>query len=276
MKLRPALLATLGTAAIATAGIALAPDTRSVAPQAIPSSAEPDPAGNDEETLVGTVDPLGTAMARYEGVLDKAFKPIYVDYSESRYDGKVFARYGDLVPIQMKFDNCRDSAEGFVCDEVSEFDHPYHEYSFSDLRSIAEFDAAASFILGYRIFADDTYKQAFEGDTWYQAGVDSLLNAAVLSGSQQPYVTMMMSRRLMGLAFRASPSGWNDLEQTYIWSKTGIDLGYLDPDWPGYHSALDFIRHEMGDDAQAMIEDLNEKTEGIKKYLTDKKARTTG
>ena len=193
-----------------------------------------------------------------------------------RYEGKVVTEAGDLVTVRTVYKNCHDAKDGFACDTEDVVDHPYGAYSFDELASIADFDAAASFILGHRIFEDPAYRKQFEGDTWYQAGVNHLLNASLLSGARQPYTAMMNHRNLVGLGYIEGAAGWNRLEQVYTWSQAGIELGYLDPAWPGYHAARRFISEEMASDAKSILDDLDKKADAIKRYLIEKKARTTG
>jgi hypothetical protein len=200
----------------------------------------------------------------------------FVDESGERYDGMVFSKRGDLVTVNSVYRNCRDTEQGFSCSTEDELDHPYAVYSYEELASIAEFDAAAAFILGHRIFEDPAYRKKFEGDTWYQAGVNHLLNASLLSGARQPYTAMMNHRNLIALGHVEGAAGWNQLEQVYTWSRAGIELGYLDSAWPGFHAAKRFINEEMGSDARSIFEDLDKKADAIKRYLIEKKARTTG
>lgn len=215
-------------------------------------------------------------VANPREILNRVLGVSFVDESGEQYDGLVFSKQGDLVTVNSVYRNCRDMEHDFVCSTEDEFDHPYAAYSFDELDAIAEFDAAASFILGYRIFEDPAYRTRFEGDTWYQAGVNHLLNASVLSGARQPYTAMMDHRNLLVLGYVEGKEGWNRLEQIYTWSKAGIELGYLHPAWPGFHAARRFVNDEMSDQAKTILEDLDKKADAIKRYLIEKKARTTG
>lgn len=274
MKAGPVLLAAVATAATVLLVLALPPEP---ALEGKPNTGTQ--TVRDESSLMllsrqsgGPYDQIANpreTIARIPGIS-------FMDEPVARSDGMVFSKRGDLVTIKSVYRNCRDTDNGLTCSTEDEFDHPYAAYSYEELASIAEFDAAAAFILGHRIFENPAYRKQFEGDTWYQAGVNHLLNASLLSGTRQPYTAMMNHRNLVALGYVEGAAGWNRLEQVYTWSQAGIELGYLDPAWPGYHAARRFISEEMASDAKSILDDLDKKADAIKRYLIEKKARTTG
>jgi hypothetical protein len=279
MRVGPVFLTVLATGATALLVLALPPDPALDGSPNAETLSDADNFGPIEADL--PLPPLQVGgpydrFAKPRGPLTRILDVSFIDLSGERYDGMVFSKRGDLVPVNSVYRNCRATEKGFSCDTEDEFDHPYAAYSFDELISIADFDAAASFILGDRIFEDPAYRKQFAGDTWYQEGVNRLLNASLLSGTRQPYTAMMIHRKLFALGDVEGAAGWNRLEQIYAWSRAGIELGYLDPAWPGYHATRRFVSEEWGDEARSIFEDLDKKADAIKRYLIEKKARTTG
>lgn len=261
MRQKLVVLAILTITAFAAGTVTTGPDagTASHAPP-FPRARTPQPA----------LAPTAPRFVR-EGI-GRSFR----DTSGERYEGKLVTQVGDLVTIKTVYRNCRDTENGYSCDTEDIIAHPYAAYSFNELKSIAAFDATASFIMGIRIFEDIEYRRRFDGDDWYEAGVNHLLTASLLSGARQPYTAMMIQRDLHVLGYVNGAPGWIHLEEIYTWSKAGIDLGYLESDWPAFHAVKRYVNREMAENAAGVFEGLDEKAEAIKTVLIDSKARTTG
>lgn len=197
-------------------------------------------------------------------------------HDDDRYDGKVIGTSGRFVRQVTVYQNCGIARTDSGCDLKTYYDHPYKDFSFEDLHQIANFDAVAAFILAERIFTRSDYQARFDGDTWYQAGVNHYLNAAVLSGHTEPYEKMLVARGLMQLGDDYSARNRHKAREMYIWGKVGIDLGYLAANHASMDIALRYFSRNPSVDPDMRIEKLDEEAHAIKQFLINLKANTTG
>lgn len=193
------------------------------------------------------------------------------------YDGKViWESSNSYIPAKRVYHDCRDTPDGFECDEQIVYTHPYAAYSFEQLASIADFDAIAAYILAERLFLDESYREHFADGGWYEAGVNHFLRAAILSGRIEPYSRMLVLRELFFVNTRGGRTGHEQARRIYIWAKAGGDLGYLGADNLPLRNALEHFDKYPFDDPDARFEEMHREVEKIKRYLIRLKATTTG
>lgn len=123
----------------------------------------------------------------------------------------------------------------YACDKQLHFEHHYDAYSFDQLMQIHETDAMASYILGMKTFHDKDWREHFD----YEASVNHLHRAAVLSGKAQPYLDMLRSRQL---ASRQIPPTEFLREEAYVWFRAGVIAGVIQPGdqpaWMADHESI--------------------------------------
>jgi hypothetical protein len=198
------------------------------------------------------------------------------DTQEILHDGKILREYGDFVPVQITYQNCRDTAAGFRCDTAIVFDHPYNDFTHDQLLSMVQFDAVAAYILGHRIFYGGEYKK-FYGDTeWYQAGTNYLIDSAILSKESQPYQTMLAGRNLVGLSKIDGRLDMNHARESYVWRKAGYELSLLSADAARLESIKQRIAQNRFENDGVDFDAWNAEATALKNYVLQRQAALTG
>ncbi|NIV19030.1 MAG: hypothetical protein GWN47_11775 [Woeseiaceae bacterium] len=237
---------------------------------------EPDPAAMPKPAADDRRPVADMAKREFETQLTDSPKPEPWLNDDDRYDGKVIRTAGQFVRLVTVYENCGIAETASGCDLKTYYDHPYNDFSFSDLDQIADFDAVAAFIIAERIFSRSDYRERFDGDDWYEAGVNHYLRAAVLSGHKQPYEAMLTARDLVPSSDDQSAASRHRARELYIWAKAGVDLGYLAPNHRSMDIALQYFKTNPSVDPEMSVEKLNEEADAIRQFLINLKANTTG
>ncbi len=150
---------------------------------------------------------------------------------EQYYEGELISEKGDFVVKQVHAINCRmltrktisDAGESFEnvqhCDRVESYDHPYGQLTEDQLRSLAQSDGAAAFILAERL------------DKRLPHGSDIVvrlyIQALALSGEDQAFVALF-DHMTGGAGIVKSENGIDidHVANSFIWASIGDRLGY--------------------------------------------------
>ncbi|MDJ0751591.1 MAG: hypothetical protein QNJ11_19045 [Woeseiaceae bacterium] len=156
-----------------------------------------------------------------------------------------------------------------ACKSGIRFDHPYDAYTYEQLMQIHEVDAIAAYILGAKLFFDDSFSEHFD----YQAAVNHFDRATMISGHPQPYLHMLEARNL-DYGSRP-PALLRDRRESYLWHMSGYYAGILDAaDLPRWVS--DVRDKVSGDAGIRMIEEWNETAMEWAQYTTERRIHFTG
>ncbi len=144
--------------------------------------------------------------------------------------------YDPLLQINVSKTDCqsRRFTEGGItgiretCVTRLTFDHAYSDFTYEQLKAIAEFDQYASYVLGKKILQDSSWSERYGSSE----GLDYLRNAVILSGNPQTYLEYLAES---GISNRFLPQNEDDERIAFVGYIAGLKAGVIDdsriPPW---------------------------------------------
>ena len=102
------------------------------------------------------------------------------------------------------------------------------------------------------------------------------IDATVLSGHAQPYRSMVATRGLSGIRRQNGELLISHIQESYVWRKAGIVLGYLSDDDPAFEHLSRFITQNRSDYPEFDTDTWDAEADDIRRMIEQRIARTTG
>lgn len=168
-------------------------------------------------------------------------------------DGTVAREWGDFIKAKDIRIDCRDvrlvvrevpRPEDYSrkCGHFTEFDHPYAGFTDEQLEQIANYDAAAAYLLAHRLLI-----QPSQGSTVGQnpeRGLSHAMNALVQTGEKQVFDLLIEGRHFKNWSVWATVNGVpnareiREKEEEYVWYRAGHNIGLIADDDYGWKRLL--------------------------------------
>ena len=202
-------------------------------------------------------------------------------------DGSVAREWGTFIGAKDVRVNCRDvrqvvrpvpRPEDYTrrCDLKTVFNHPYAFFTDAQLEQIAGYDAAAAYLLAYRMLMRPG--GIHSGDELEEA-LSYALDALVWTGEKQAFDLLIDGRHFPDRSVWSTVNGVptaseiREKEEQYVWLKAGRDLGLVEDDdfrWTLLTRAI--TRYQQYFDVAA----LDERAERFSDRIGDRRSIVTG
>ena len=250
-----------------------APDTEQVGDQQPPAANSRGPTSQDLDVPSDLTDAESIAIASPDQVL---------------IDGTVAREWGEFILAKDIRVNCRDvpqviksdlSGAEFLrqCDSVTVFDHPYVFFTDDQLKQIADYDAEAAYLLGYRVLLGSGTDSNSVANL--EMGLTYAMKALVETGEKQAFDLLIDGRRFRDWSVWATANEVPTTAQVqekaeeYVWHKAGRSLGFI--------AEEDFHWQELSDvmrrfDKYFDLDDLNRQANDLSMSISESRSRVIG